>query len=232
MQLPSWVWLWVKCQHYILSHGNLLGLSGTSPCRSHEVFLSSLGCWKQPWFSLSFFNNANREHGLHSGCQHYSLCPMLKFFLLAILYCCTANHRNFKLQEFLTVYSHYSLLLQWLRSAVLHYKSFPVLKPADSLIHTESYPVVPIGFRLYVLLCLWVNFLSILYKETKDCCTWTWPGCMLTLPACIQVLSPRKTGSFECVKNSACQFFYQKNVLSCPLSPSPVPSPPPVFMVF
>lgn len=101
MQLPSWVWLWVRCQHYILSHGNLLGLSGTSPCRSCEVFLSSLGCWKQPWFSLSFFNNTNREHGLHSGCQQYSLCPMLKFFLLAISYCCTANHRNFKLQEFL-----------------------------------------------------------------------------------------------------------------------------------
>lgn len=37
MRLPYWVWLWVKCQH-ILSNGNLLGLSGTSPCRSHEVF--------------------------------------------------------------------------------------------------------------------------------------------------------------------------------------------------
>ena len=180
-----------------------------------KYFLSSLGCSKQPWFSLSFSNNASKQHGLLSGCQQYSLCPMLKLFLLAISYHWTANHGNFKLQEFLWFIRVKVFCSSDLRSALLHYKLFPVLKPADSLIHTESYPVVPAGFRLYVLLlCLWVNFSSILYEKSKTtACEHDQDAHLAYLPA-FSLFPQGKQADMNSWK-TAYQLCYQENVLSC-----------------
>lgn len=44
---------------------------------------------------------------------------------------------------------------------------------------------------------------------------WIWKGCMFALPVCIQFPFPWKTCWFECLKNSACELCYKKNIPSC-----------------
>lgn len=145
----------------------------------------------------------------HTVCQH-SLYSMLKFFLLAISYCWTANHKNFKLQKFLRFICITVFCFSDLKSAVWLYRSFPVLKPAHSPIHTESYQT---RFHLRVLLlCLWVNFSNIMCKETKDMNMTRMHVC---LTCRIQFPFPWKTCWFECLKNSACELCYKKNIPSC-----------------
>lgn len=130
---------------------------------------------------------------------------------LGISYCWTANHMNFKLQKFLQFICIKVFCSSDLRSAVLHCKSFPVLKPADSLIHTESHPVVPTVFCLYVLLlCLWANFSNILHKESKGSCMWTWIGGMITIATYTQFLFITKIGCFKHMKNSMPILLLQK----------------------